>query len=377
MAQVVNRLPPERFRHVIVFRNGRNAVGPRVRDDVKIVCLDDPIRNRRWALRLAKLLRTLKVTVVHNRELFTVSDTVAACRLAGVSRMAFSFHGFTDSVPVPNVATRWLWRRALRRYQARWAVSEAARDAVAETLRVRPETWSVLRNGVDCERFCPLGGSGNEDTSCAGTSTQAQARGSLGGEHCGAHARRRLGLPTTRLVLLAVGNMTTVKNHRLLLESIWAANLRPDRYTLVIVGHDRLDGELQRWASAKLPEHDIRFPGPVGNMPDWYRAADVFVLPSRSEGLCNALLEAMASGLAVVATDVPGNREVVRDDETGLLAAVEHPAGFGALLRRVVADGRLRRRLGHAAREHVTTEYDINRTVEAYARAYEGLCLRR
>ena len=351
LAQVVNRLPADRFRHVIVFRNGRNAVGPSVREGVEIVCLDDPARNRRWALRLAKLLRELEVTVVHNRELFTVHDTVAACRLAGVSRMAFSFHGFTDAAVVPNATTRWMWRRALRRYQARWAVSAAARDAVAKTLRLRAASFSVLRNGVDADRYCPAA--------------------------YPIENRRRLGLPTDRVILLAVGNVTAVKNHRLVLEGIRAANLLPERYTLVIVGEDRLGGRTQRWAAAKLPEHDIRFPGPTGNIVDWYHAADVFVLPSRSEGLCNALLEAMASGLAVVASDVAGNREVLRDDETGLLAPVGEPAAFGAALRRIVADGKLRRRLGHTARKHVTAEYDINRTVEAYARVYEGMCVPR
>ena len=350
LAQVVNHLPAERFRHVIVFRNGRNAVGPHVRPGVEIVCLDDPARNRRWALRLAKLLRELGVMVVHNRELFTVHDTVAACRLAGIRRMAFSFHGFTDAVAAPDVATRWLWRRALRRYGVRWAVSEAARHAVADTLRVRPETFSVLRNGVDCERFYPLG------------------------EISGAEVRKRLGLPGNRVVVLAVGNVTTVKNHQLALEGIRAVELPSSEYTLVIVGEDRLGGATQRWARANLPGHDLRFVGPTENILDWYHAADVFVLPSRSEGLCNALLEAMGCELPTVATEVPANREVLVDGDTGLLAPVDEPRAFGAQLRRLVEDAGLRRRMGRAARTHVATEYELGRTVEAYARAYEGLC---
>jgi len=350
LAQIVNRLPAERFRHVIVFRNGRNAVGPHVREGVEIICLDDPARNRRWALRLAKLLRELGVMIVHNRELFTVHDTVAACRLTGVRRMAFSFHGFTDAVVAPSAATRWLWRRALRRYSVRWAVSKAARDAVVQTLRVRPGTFSVLPNGVDCERFCPLD------------------------ETRGADVRKRLGLPGSRVVVLAVGNVTTVKNHKLVLEGIRAVGLPPREYTLVIVGEDRLGGATQRWALANLPGHDIRFVGPTENILSWYHAADVFALPSRSEGLCNALLEAMGCGLPTVATDVPANREVLVDDETGLFAPVDEPRAFGVELRRLVEDAGLRRRIGCAARAHVTREFELGRTAEAYARAYEGLC---
>lgn len=348
LTQLVNRLPSERFRHVIVFRNGRDVVSPPVRDDVEIVSLDDPARNRRWALRLAKLLRELEVTIVHNRELFTVYDTVAACRMAGVSRLAFSFHGFTDTVATQSVATRWLWRRALRRYGARWAVSVTAREAVVRTLRLPSGTFSVLRNGVDGDCFRPAEGP--------------------------APSRQRLGVPMDRVIFLAVGNVTAVKNHQLVLESIRAANLSPESYTLVIVGEDRLGGQTQRWAAANLPEHDIRFVGPTERILDWYHAADVFVLPSRSEGLCNALLEAMACGLPVVATDIPGNREVLRNDETGLLSPLTAPAKFGTTLKRMVEDPGLRKRIGRAAREHVTEEYDINRTVAAYASAYEGLC---
>ncbi|MCP4591339.1 MAG: glycosyltransferase [bacterium] len=350
LAQVVNRLPADRFRHVIVFRNGYAAVGPKVREGVEIISLDDPARNRAWALRLARLLTELKVDLVHNRELFTIADTVTACRIAGVPRMAFSFHGFTDEAAAPSMTTRWRWRRALRRYHARWSVSEAARHALAQTLGVRPTGFKVLRNGVDSAHFRP-------------------------GEYR-AENRRRLSLPTDRTILLAVGNLSTVKNHQLILEAIHTANLPADRYTLAIVGEDRLNGQLQRWAAAKLPEHDIRFPGVKRTIVDWYQAADVLLLPSRSEGLCNALLEAMACELAVVATDVPGNREVLRNEVTGLLAPPENPQAFGAAIRRLVAEPKLRRRLGHNARTHVCEEYSLPHTVDAYARAYAQLCPR-
>ena len=351
LTQVIDRLPADCFRHVLVFRNGRNEVSPPVRGDVEIVSLDDPARNRKWALRLAGVLRSLEVSVVHNRELFTAHDTVAACRLAGVRRAAFSFHGFTDATGPPGLRARWLWRRALRRYQARWAVSEAARDAITRTLGLRRESFSVLRNGVDCARFHPIGD--DPDRVAA--------------------MRRRLGLPVDRVVLLAVGNVTAVKNHQLILEAIRSAGIGSDRYVLAIVGGDRLDGRVRAWASVNLSGHDIRLVGPTTAIVDWYHAADAFVLSSRSEGMCNALLEAMACGLPVVATDVPGNREVVRSDTNGLLAAVDDPAAFGDALSRVVADGKLRRRLGRAGQEHVAAEFDIARTVAEYGRAYGGL----
>jgi glycosyltransferase involved in cell wall biosynthesis len=83
---------------------------------------------------------------------------------------------------------------------------------------------------------------------------------------------------------------------------------------------------------------------------------------------CNGHADPMA-----VAADVPGNREVLRDGETGLVSPLNEAAAFGAALRRVIQSAELRRRMGQAARAHVTQNYDLNRTMEAYARAYERL----
>jgi glycosyltransferase involved in cell wall biosynthesis len=391
LSQIVNRLPAHRFRHVIVFRNGSNDSGPPLRPGIETICVDDPPRDRRWALRLAKLLRSLQVTVVHNCELTTVCDTVAACRLAGISQMAFSFHGFSEAAVELPPMTRWRWRRALKRYRARWAVSEAAQQAIIRTLRLRPRLISVVNNGVDTTRFCPLDRSRTlpsamgGDHSAGGTSSLPPnlligRTGSRPAEPSAGPVdtvfsllRRRLGLPLTRPVLLAVGNLTPVKNHQLILEAIWTGNLRPEQYTLVLLGEDRLNGQTQRWAAHHLPDHDIRFVGLKTDVLPWYQTADVFLLPSRSEGLCNALLEAMACGVPTVATDVPGNREVLTDGETGLLCPAGDPTAFGTALRRLTGDADLRARLGRAARACAAQTYDISRTVEAHSRIYEML----
>jgi glycosyltransferase involved in cell wall biosynthesis len=102
----------------------------------------------------------------------------------------------------------------------------------------------------------------------------------------------------------------------------------------------------------------------------WLADSDLFVLPSLSEGISITLLEAMAAGLPAVATDVGGNREVIRDGETGLLVPVEDAAALASAMLSVLTDPVQARRMGAAGRERVDADFNINRTVAAYEQAY-------
>jgi len=163
-------------------------------------------------------------------------------------------------------------------------------------------------------------------------------------------------LPTRdpgRRMLLAVGRLHPVKGFDLLLQA-WAqlAGVYPD-WDLVILG----DGGERARLEAQICDLDLHarvsLPGWVGNVADWYKQADLYVLSSRAEGLSNTLLEAMAGGLAVVAFDCDtGPRDIVQDGVDGVLV---RPAGssdaLAQVLDRTMGDEALRRRLGAAARQ--------------------------
>jgi glycosyltransferase involved in cell wall biosynthesis len=97
-----------------------------------------------------------------------------------------------------------------------------------------------------------------------------------------------------------------------------------------------------------------------------YRSADIFVLPSRDEGMSNALLEAMATGLPVICTDVAGMRDVVVDGETGLIVPPEHPPSLLAALITLIEDSGLRARMGRAARSHVNRQFSWTRAARSW-----------
>ena len=132
------------------------------------------------------------------------------------------------------------------------------------------------------------------------------------------------------------------------------------------------EGEL-RPALEKLLTPSVRLVGATQDVDPFLRAADAFVLPSRSEGMPNALLEAMAHGVPAIATDVPGTRQVIGHPPAGLLVPSGDEAALGAAISRLLADDRLAGELGAAGRQRVEGSFSVEATVAAHERLYEAM----
>jgi glycosyltransferase involved in cell wall biosynthesis len=109
------------------------------------------------------------------------------------------------------------------------------------------------------------------------------------------------------------------------------------------------------------------------DLAEWYHRSNLFLFPSRHEGMPNAVLEAMASGLPVVATRIAGNEELVLDGETGLLVHPEDVQSLRDALRTLLADERLRERLGRASRQRVGKDYSWENVARRYSETLESL----
>ena len=158
-------------------------------------------------------------------------------------------------------------------------------------------------------------------------------------------------VPSGWKILLAGGWFAEEKGFDRLLAAFAQVAGRYENWRLVILGEGKLRGALERQVVALGLEGRVCLPGFAGNMASWYRAADVFVLPSLIEGFPMALLEAMAHGCAVASTDCGGPRHIIRDGENGLLVAQGDEAALAAGLERLMGDEGLRQRLGEAAVE--------------------------
>lgn len=178
-----------------------------------------------------------------------------------------------------------------------------------------------------------------------------------------------------RFLWLAVGRLEPQKDYPTMLQAIpWARESRPDM-VVAIVSDGPLRDELKRMRSdLGLAPEQVRFLGHRADVPEVMSAADAYLMSSAWEGLPMVLLEASAAGLPIVATDVGGNREVVRHERTGLLVRSGDPAALAhAMVRTIDLPREGRRAWGESARRHVEATFHIDRIVERWEVLYRNL----
>lgn len=163
-----------------------------------------------------------------------------------------------------------------------------------------------------------------------------------------------------------VGRLTTQKGVDLLLRA-WAQLVEPRQ--LILVGEGAERSSLEALAS-ELDLDNVTFTGSTNDVRSYLQQADLFVLPSRSEGIPNALLEAMACGLPVVASAVGGIPDVVQDGESGLLVPPDDVPALAGAIGRLLADSDLRRRMGEKGRQRVVSDYSLKATTTRHLELY-------
>lgn len=355
LVNLINHLPESRFRHAIACIENYSEFRQRLRrPDIQVFAL-----NRShigvWRLRaeLFRLCRRLQPTLLHTRNQSGL-DALLPARLAGVAHCIHGEHGWDiDNLNGDN------WRPALlRRLHAPLVdryitVSENLQRYLVERVGIAPPRVSQVYNGVDTERFAP---------------GLSKPRGLLPAGF--AH--------DDSIIIGTVGRLQPVKDQATLIRAFaQVLQMHPhdaSRMRLAIVGDGPLAGQLKQLAESLGLANRTWFPGALAAIPDVLRSFDLFVLPSLSEGISNTLLEAMASELPVLATAAGGNVEIVRDGRTGHLFQPGDVATLSRLLAAYVADPRLRRTHGAAARRLAIERFSLGAMVANYESIYARLC---
>jgi glycosyltransferase involved in cell wall biosynthesis len=221
-------------------------------------------------------------------------------------------------------------------------VSDPLRRYLVETVKVRSAAILTVENGVDAKVFSP---------------TIERDRSEV------------LGEAIAGPVLGCVARFDPIKDHALLLDAFALVRRTHSRASLVLVGDGPLRAAVERRAQQSDLQGSVLFLGDRRDTPDLYRCFDVFVLASRAEGTSMSILEAMASGCCVVATDVGGNGALLDRGKAGALVAPKDSAALASKLLAILADAGQRRQLGQIARERAVSIYS-QRTV---ALRYEAL----
>jgi sugar transferase (PEP-CTERM/EpsH1 system associated) len=352
LVNLVNNLPRERFRHAIVCLAGFGALRSRVaRADVPIVSIDKregkdfPSYVRTW-----RVLRSLRPDIVHTRNLGTV-DLQWVARIAGVPHRVHGEHGWEAADPLGRSARTKLIRRACRPVIERYvAMSRDIERWLADEIGVPAARVRQLYNGVDTERFV------------AGRPLPPD------------WPWRNLDRQGVR-VFGTVGRCDPLKNQLALVDAFaelvsqTGADHSPLR--LVIVGDGPARSQLAQRVREQRLDRSVWLPGARADTPELLSALDVFVLPSLNEGISNTILEAMATGLPVVAARVGGNIELVEHERTGLLCDDSRAATLASAMLRYAADPALARRHGAAGRVRVERHFSLDSMIRAYTSFYD------
>ena len=323
-----------------------------------------PLNDVRALLRLYLEFRTLKPAIVHTHMAKAGMIGRGAAFLYNLTRgsaprakVVHTYHGHVLEGYFNVLVTRLFItiERALSTISDRIiAISPAIRQDLLHTHRIgRDDQYRIVALGFDLSPFAAV---------------DAKAR---------IEARKALGLPAAAPVIATVGRLTAIKQHRLFLDTVKRVlTTHPDAIAL-IAGDGELWNDLNAYAATLGIADRVRMLGWRRDLATIYAATDVFLLTSRNEGTPVALIEAMASGVPGVSTDVGGVKDVMGGTDTGRTAPFGDADGLARAIVELLATPALRADMGTRARNRVLAHYDINRLIGDIAALYRELLAER
>jgi len=343
--EVVTRLDRERFKPIVCCLKQPGVVGD------ALIARGIPVHHGILASRfspaplpvLVRLMRRERIRIVHtiNQPLNTTWGVVAG-RLAGLPIQVASVHGMRG---LPRKTQRRIVNRVLRpSIDAVIALSAAHREYLVAEEEIDPRKVRVIHNGIDLERFRP-------DTPLR---------------------RADLGLPDDAPVVGVVAGLRPEKAHDTFLRAAAVVRDRLPSARFVLIGDGPERERLAGLTGALGLESRVHFLGRRDDVADLLPLLDLSVLPSRSEAFPLAILEAMAAGRPVVASEVGSIPDMVVPEETGLLVPPDDVGRLADAIARLLADPGLARRMGEAGREQVQ-RFDVRRMVREVEDLFDEL----
>ena len=358
LVNIINRCPPSRYRHAIICLSHAENFSQRLTTPgVEVIELHKkPGHDIGMYWRLWRHLRRLRPDIIHTRNLAALETQALGLLMPGCKRVHGEHGRDIHDLDGSNRKYNNL-RRVLNPLIHRFvAVSQDLSNWLIETVRIAEGKVKQIYNGVDTTRFRP-------QTEIAGKETP--------------HVPENFQPNRDRVIVGTVGRLATVKNQRILIDALHQLlNDRGELRTtlrLLIVGDGPERSALEDQIKRLSLEDQVWLTGDREDIPQLLRIMDIFVLPSLGEGISNTILEAMASGLPVIASDVGGNPELVQEGRTGMLFPTGNTDALAHALLALAADKTLRQEMGNAAVMHIKQNFDWQRTVESYLALYDDL----
>ncbi|MGZ8164413.1 MAG: TIGR03088 family PEP-CTERM/XrtA system glycosyltransferase [Methylobacter sp.] len=355
LVNLINNMPAHAYRHAIIsLKDSTDFQARLMRSDVEVYQLSKK-EGQDWGsfIQLYKLLKQIKPAIVHTRNLATIEYQIPAW-LAGIKHRIHGEHGWDVFDPEgTNIKYQWV-RKIIKPLIHRYIpLSKHLESYLTEKIQVSPQKITRICNGVDTAVFYPLKGNKTPLPGCSYSFTQHE------------------------VVIGTVGRMHGVKDQLTLVKAfIYACEQQPAikaKLKLIIVG----DGPLREKAINLLKEKQLMdnawLPGERSDVAEIMRRLDLFILPSLAEGISNTILEAMATGLPVIAIEVGGNSELVEDGKTGQLITAGDPIAMAEKILDYVSNEQKRREHGQHAQQRVLQRFSLAAMVDQYKTVYDSL----
>jgi glycosyltransferase involved in cell wall biosynthesis len=295
-------------------------------------------------------IRELKPDLIHTHTRFSDLIGLYGGKRAGVKTRIITIHAagfyFLDSMPLHEGLIEYF----VVRYASHFVViSKGVGEYIQKFGNVNPNFITLIYNGIDPERVCPEI-INNRDA-----------------------VRRNLGISEDEFVIVSMGRLIHEKGFDILLDEFKTYRNKTGNGKLIIIGYGKESGKLKEKASELNVAEHVIFTGKIDNPSELMRASDCFVLASRKEGFGITILEAMANGIPVIASDTGGIPEIINDGENGILVDVKKKSSISKAIESIQSDKEMVEKFIGAGKTTALEKFHVKHTSARYEDLYREL----
>jgi len=299
-------------------------------------------------IRMAKFIGKHNPDILHSHTYFSNTIGRIAGRLANVPVIITHVHNTYFNYSIKNL----LIERVLSFFTDKIiCCSKAVRDFVLKHEKIKIQKTVVIHNGINLRKF-------HEGFN-------------------GVSLRKSFKISDDAPVIITVASLTEKKGHKFLLKAITSIKKRYRNIKVLIVGDGPLEHELKKIARDYNLRNSVIFAGQRNDIPELLKISDIFVLPSLQEGFPLAVIEAMSTGLPVVATSVGGVPEVIEHGETGLLIPLGNPEALSDAIMILLKDEKIGKEIGRQGQKVISENFVSDKMVAEIDQLYSACIMKK
>ena len=352
IVNLINNMDTSKFENAICCLTQGGDFEKRLNKNIKVSKMfKKPGNDYQLYIKLIKYLKEIKPTIVHTRN-WAGMDGIIAAKIAGVPIIVHGEHGFeiTD-LTGQNKKRKFIRKLVLSTMIDKIVtVSKNLKNRLINEIKIKPEKIIHIPNGVDTNKF---------------------------NIYKKEFIRKKFGFKKEDFIIGIVARLDPIKNHKTLIFAFKEIVTIHPNTNLAIVGDGSLRNKLENQTYQLGIKNKVIFMGERDDVPEILKTFDIFVLPSLNEGMSNTILEAMATGIPVIASNVGGNPELVIDGETGFLFPTNDVESLVQKIKTYILHPELKQKHGYNAHKRVEEKFSLDQMVRRYEELYVELVERK